>query len=161
MAIKTQSAFLISVSKMQIRFKKLSDQAQPPFKASPYAAGYDLVAISKEWDEQHSCWVFGTGLALEIPIGYVGLLFPRSSVFKTTHILANCVGVIDADYRGEVKVFFRDLNNGSLEYQIGERVAQLIILPIPQVDYIETETISETKRGIGGYGSTGNQIVEI
>ena len=146
---------------MHIRFKKLIESAQPPFKASPDAAGYDLVAISKDWDEKYACWVFGTGLALEIPIGYVGLLFPRSSVFKTTHILANCVGVIDADYRGEVKIFFRNLKNNCLEYNIGERVAQLIILPIPQVDYIETEEISETKRGIGGYGSTGNKIVEI
>ena len=149
---------------MQIRFKKLSTEAKPPFRASSSAAGYDLVAISREWDDKNSCWVFGTGLVLEIPVGYAGFIFPRSSVFKTSHILANCVGVIDSDYRGEVKIFFRDLENTGHKYLVGERVAQIIILPIPQVDYIEVETLSETKRGIGGYGSTGsglNESVEV
>lgn len=143
---------------MQIRFKKLNPKASPPYRASKEAAGYDLVAISKTWDQERNCWIFGTGLSLEIPVGYVGLLFPRSSVFKTCHLLANCVGVIDADYRGEVKIFFRKINTTNPEYEVGERIAQLIILPLPLVEYQEVESISTTDRGEGGYGSTGNLI---
>ena len=142
---------------MHIRFKKLHPKAQAPYRGSACAAGYDLVAISKTWDAEHSCWVFGTGLALEIPEGYVGLLFPRSSIFKTCHLLANCVGVIDADFRGEVKVFFRQVSDSQTTYAPFERIAQLLIVPLPYVDYVEVEELMPSLRGTQGYGSTGQK----
>ncbi|MBO4335234.1 MAG: dUTP diphosphatase [Desulfovibrio sp.] len=143
---------------MQIRFTRLCPEAQAPFRGSSDSAGYDLTAVSKTWDAQRKCWFFGTGLAVEIPPGYVGLLFPRSSVFKTRYLLANCVGVIDADYRGEIKAIFRDLDNGASDYAIGERIAQLLIVPVPDVDYVEVSELSRTVRGSGGLGSTGTSI---
>lgn len=141
---------------MQIRFTRLCQDSQPPYRGSCDAAGYDLTAVSKTWDAERQCWIFGTGLAVEIPVGYVGLLFPRSSVFKTRYLLANCVGVIDADYRGEIKAMFRDLGNGAREYEIGERIAQLLIVPVPNVEYLEVAELSDTERGTGGLGSTGS-----
>lgn len=140
---------------MLIRYKRLSPLARPPYQASQEAAGFDLTAISKTIDEANNCVIYGTGLALEIPPHHVGLLFPRSSVFKSAHILANCVGVIDPDYRGEVKVIYRTIEPSSPAYAVGDRVAQLIIMPLPVVEYLEADTLEETERGEKGYGSTG------
>ena len=84
----------------------------------------------------------------------MGLLFPRSSVYTRSLILANCIGVIDADYRGEIKVLFRKLSEGAI-YSVGERIAQLMILPIPEITFTETEQLDETARDTGGIGSTG------
>ena len=123
-------------------------------------AGYDLVAVSKEVDEL-GCLVYGTGLAFEIPEGHVGLLFPRSSICEHGETLTNSVGVIDSNYRGEVKFKFRqyyDLNyvhSLKKEYQVGERVGQIIVLPYPEVEYELSETLSDSDRGEKGFGSTG------
>ena len=100
---------------------------------------------------------YKTGLALEIPKGHVGLLFPRSSVYKTSMIMSNCVGVIDSGYRGEIMLKFRDQwRDYSSRYEVGDRVGQLIIMPYPQVELEEVDNLSSTDRGSGGYGSTGS-----
>ena len=137
-----------------LKFKKLIDTATAPKKGSPDAAGFDLVAVSKTIDPSTNCTIYGTGLAFEIPKGYVGLLFPRSSVYKKCHQLANSIGVIDSDYRGEVIAIFRNTKFGG-SYQIGERVCQLVILPAPNFELEEVQKLSGTERGSGGFGSTG------
>ncbi|MBR4741920.1 MAG: dUTP diphosphatase [Desulfovibrio sp.] len=140
---------------MQIRYQKLNPQAHPPRQSTFGAAGYDLTCISKTVDDEHKCIIYGTGLALEIPQGYVGLLFPRSSVYKTSQFLANCIGVIDSDYRGEIKAIFRSWKNNSAEYSIGDRIVQLIIMQIPTLTFLETAHLTPTERGSQGLGSTG------
>ena len=91
---------------------------------------------------------------MEIPPGHVGLVFPRSSCYKHGMLLSNCVGVIDSDYRGEVTAVFLGTHD-DVSYEIGDRIAQLVIMPIPAVKFVEAEELSETQRGTGGYGSTG------
>lgn len=148
---------------MQIKFKKLHPDAVIPTKAHPTDAGFDLTAISREYDK-HGALVYGTGIATEIPEGYAGFIFPRSSIAKYDVALSNSVGVIDCSYRGEIMAKFKPTtyyakNRNSLSplksYKVGERIAQLIIMPIPEVEFIETDTLSETERGAGGYGSSG------
>lgn len=137
---------------MQIKFKKLVPEAIVPKKGTEYSAGYDLTAVSVTYLPSGHI-KYGTGIAVEIPDGYVGLLFPRSSVYKTETMLANSVGVIDADYRGEIMAIFN--NCGERSYQVGDRIVQLIIMPYPSITYIEADELSTTVRGNGGYGSTG------
>ena len=142
--------------KMKIKFKKLIDGAVAPKQGSATAAGFDLTATSKRWNRKFSVWEYGTGIAVEIPEGYAGFIFPRSSVFKTGLTLTNCVGVIDSDYRGEIMAKFADtyLGDGE-EYHVGDRIGQMIILEVPKVEYVEADELSVTERGAGGYGSTG------
>jgi len=137
---------------MKIKFKKLHKDAVVPTYAKPGDAGMDLTAISEEWNKDNSLVTFGTGLSIEIPEGYVGLIFPRSSISKTTLNLSNSVGVIDSGYRGEIMFKFRYLEEGSV-YEIGDRVGQLLILPYPTIEFEEGE-LSNTERGEGGFGST-------
>ena len=112
----------------------------------------DLTTISLEQlDGEHIKYKFG--IAIEIPNGYVGLLFPRSSVYKKRQVLSNCVGVIDAGFRGEISVVMIGTSHES--YKVGERAAQLIIMPFPKIEFEEVQELSETERGSGGYGSTG------
>lgn len=139
---------------LPIKFKKLYDDAILPYYGSEDAAGLDCTAYSKQWNENLGCWEYGLGFAVEIPKGYVGLLFPRSSIVKTGLILSNSVGVIDADYRGEVSVKFYE-TKVSNEYKVNERCCQLIIIPYPNIEVIEATSLTDTKRGAGGYGSTG------
>lgn len=140
---------------MEIKFKKLNENAVEPKQGTPFSAGFDLVAVSKEQlDMYHTR--FGTGLAFEIPEGYVGLVFARSSCYKNGSLLTNGGGVIDSDYRGEVMAVFLGTSK-DICYDIGDRICQLVIMPIPQVKFIFTEKLSETERGTGGYGSTGNK----
>ena len=141
---------------MKVRIKKLHDDAVIPKYAKDGDAGLDLTAISKEWDEVKEKIVFGTGLAFEIPTGYVGLIFPRSSICKTNISLSNCVGVIDSGYRGEVKFFFTPGSRPKKNYNIGDRVGQLIIMPYPSIEFEEADELSETPRGDGGFGSSGS-----
>ena len=141
---------------MKIKFKKLSENAVMPKRGSQWAAGYDLTAISKRWNREFSVWEYGTGIAVEIPEGYAGFLFPRSSIYKTGFTLTNGVGLIDCDYRGEIMAKFADTYLGDVEgYEVGDRIGQLVILPVPEVEYVEVDELSETVRGTGGYGSTG------
>lgn len=155
---------------MRIKVKKLHENAVIPKYATSGSAGMDLVATSITVDEFGSL-VYGIGLALELPKGYVGLIFPRSSVSNYPLSMKNCVGVIDSDYRGEVTVKFGlfahkfvEKSNGRIVadscgsghiYGVGDRVAQIIIIPYPEIEFEEAEELSETDRGSGGYGSTG------
>ena len=142
---------------MDVRIKKLNENAVIPRYATSGSAGMDLTAVSKEFDTKRNCWVYGTGWAFEIPEGYVGLVFPRSSVREKECYMANCVAVIDSDYRGEVKVSFKDRTEYRIEppYEVGERCGQIIIIPYPKINFILSEILSETERGTGGHGSTG------
>lgn len=142
---------------LEIKFKKLVETAKMPTKAHPTDAGADLTAVSREWNKEYGCWVYGTGIATEIPEGYVGFVFPRSSIRKYCLSLTNCVGVIDSGYRGEIMCTFRPQSIGKEEvYEIGDKIAQLIVLPYPEVSYTEVESLSETDRGENGHGSSGN-----
>lgn len=138
---------------MNINFKKLNKEAKTPYQANFGDAGFDLSVHCRDFDDNnHVC--YRTGIAVEIPYGFVGLIFPRSSVYKTSNRLANCVGVIDSGYRGEVTATF-DIKDGSNLYQAGERCCQLIIMPIPPVTFKEADHLSPSERGEGGYGSSG------
>lgn len=153
---------------MQVNIKKLYEYAVIPSYAKDGDAGMDLTATSKSYDE-HGNVVYGTGLAFEIPAGYVGLLFPRSSNTKKDLILGNSVGVLDSGYRGEVVFKFKPtiiytmdddvdfvgapihtLNN----YEVGDRIGQIVIMPYPQVEFVEVDELSSSDRGVGGFGST-------
>jgi len=185
---------------MKVKVKKLRKDAVLPSKAHLTDAGFDLTAVSRVFDAEGNV-TYGFGLAFEIPEGYVGLIFPRSSICKKDLALSNAVGVIDSHYRGEVTAKFKPTltiaTNASIGedefdwygtddtewgesfvsfngrqrcypdipmdcapfpprfYEIGDRIAQMIIIPIPQVELEEAEGLSETDRGCGGYGSTG------
>ena len=142
---------------MKVRFKKLVPEAVAPYQATDGSAGWDLTATSKELIQGKKA-IYGTGLSVEIPKGYVGLLFPRSSIHKKALRLSNSVGVIDSDYRGEIKAVFDRLSTWPYEweiYQTGDRICQLIILPVPTIEWEESEDLTNTERGSGGYGSTG------
>lgn len=140
---------------MKVKIKKLHKDAVIPTYAKDGDAGMDLTAVSYEFDEYGSI-VYHTGLALEIPEGYVGLVFPRSSICKKDMTLTNAVGVLDSGYRGEVTAKFKPtLAYKSEVYDVGERIAQMIIIPYPKIEFKEVDELSETERGTGGYGSTG------
>ena len=200
---------------MKIKFVKLNEKAVVPTKAHATDAGFDLTATSRHFDECGAV-VYGTGIAMEIPAGYVGLVFPRSSLSKLDIAMANAVGVIDAGYRGEITCKFkpallycdntnvrngvgahatdyigtvqtdpekqsvtfygadgmfgdnafaprmyRDANGGRYQilnpriYNVGERCAQLIIMPLPEIEFEQAEELEYGERGANGYGSSG------
>ena len=150
---------------MQVRVKKLHPDAVIPSYAKAGDAGMDMVAISADISKDGLFIEYGTGIAVEIPEGYVGLLFPRSSLSKTTMVLSNHVGVIDSGYRGEIKFRFKDLNmqqefdgqwyGDETVYEVGNKIGQLVILPYPQIELVETDELNESERGEGGFGSSG------
>jgi dUTP pyrophosphatase len=139
---------------MQVKIKRLNDKAILPTKAHATDAGYDLYAASSSVDKDYNI-VYGTGVAVEIPTGYVGLVFPRSSIASKDIMLSNSVGVIDSGYRGEVMTKFKRVTGEFDSYQVGDRIAQLIIIPYPEVTFVEVDELSDSDRGVGGYGSTG------
>jgi dUTP pyrophosphatase len=143
-----------SQNKVKIKFKKLNKRAEIPFYAKDGDAGMDLVATTLVRTSKF--FEYGTDLAMEIPKGYVGLLFPRSSISKTDHFLRNSVGVIDSGYRGEIKLRMSIPALGETEYLIGDKVGQLILMKLPWVEIEEVEELSDTDRGEGGFGSTGS-----
>ena len=136
-----------------LKFKKLVESAKVPNKATSGSNGFDLTATSKEWHDEFQAYVYGTGVAVEIPKGYVGLLFPRSSVRKYALAMANCVGVIDSDYRGEMMATFRPTNpyQGKV-YNVGDKCCQLVIVPAPEFEIKEVDELSDTERGTKGHG---------
>lgn len=175
---------------MKLKIKKLHEDAVIPSYAKDGDACFDLTCVSME--ERNEFIQYNTGLAFEIPDGYVGLIYPRSSVTKKDLMLKNSVGIIDSGYRGEVSFRFNVANRSIVEelseeqindyldnegiidkkerqfyidrgmklqkanmYEVGERVGQMMILPIPRVDFEEVDELSDTDRGDGGYGSTG------
>lgn len=151
---------------LRVKIKRFVADAEIPRYANPGDAGMDLVAVTRTFDEFGNI-VYGTGLGFEIPEGYVGLVFPRSSNCKKDLFLTNSVGVIDSGYRGEVTLKFKptDLRcdkwgrinrqNKSFPYEVGERVGQLIIMPYPTIEFKEVAELSDSARGAHGYGSTG------
>lgn len=147
---------------LKVRFKKLVENAVTPSYSKEGDAGMDIIATHTEFIDYGNQLKVYTGIAVEIPKGYVGLLFPRSSVVTTNNRLANCVGVIDSGYRGEITFIFDNINiNGDLisdydyTYQPRNKVGQLVILPFPKVELEEVEELSDSERGVGGYGHTG------
>lgn len=148
---------------MVLKVKKLNDRAFIPLSAHVGDAGFDLIATDIKVEQQYV--EYSTGLALEIPLGYVGLIFPRSSNSAVDQILANCVGVIDSGYRGEITVRFRNAfplriyvdKNEPLPviYSVGDKIAQLVIFELPSIQVQEVNELAESDRGNGGYGSTG------
>ena len=143
---------------MIVKIKKLNDDAIIPSYAKEGDAGMDLTAVSYDYDTKYKNHVYGTGIAVEIPKGYVGFVFPRSSNRKTNAYLCNHVGIIDSGYRGEIILTFKERDDVMLEqmpYEIGDRIGQLMIMPYPFVEFEEVEELSDTERGAGGFGSTG------
>lgn len=163
---------------MEVRIKKLCENAVIPSYAHTSDAGMDLTATSVKIDKDGNV-VYGTGIAIEKPTGYVGLVFPRSSNSKKTLWLTNSVGVIDSGYRGEITFKFRPsiatipnfwtkiklrlsgMNANTVQYalpkiyEVGDRIGQIIILPYPSIEFIESDFLSPSDRGECGYGSTG------
>lgn len=138
-----------------VKVKKLNPNAVVPSYSKVGDAGMDLT-ITSEISNTSSSVTYGFGLAMEIPRGYVGLVFPRSSVRNQELILSNCVGVIDSGYRGEIQATFVKTNGlDSLKYKVGERGAQIMILPYPTIYMTEVPELSNSERGTGGFGSTG------
>jgi dUTP pyrophosphatase len=140
---------------MKVKIKKVHPDAVKPKYAKESDAGMDLVATSIIENTSFQI-TYGLGIAMEIPDGMVGLVFPRSSIRNTELILSNSVGVIDAGYRGELQATFNKLNGlDSVSYNVGDRIAQIIIVPHPIIQIVEVDELSESSRGIGGFGSTG------
>ena len=169
---------------MKVRIKKLHKDAVIPSYAKEGDAGLDLTAVERYFDVNGNV-VYHTGIAVEIPEGYVGLLFPRSSICKEDLSLCNSVGIIDSNYRGEIIAKFKptlsfEVSDDSefdkdkysnwekvgilseeygryahLNYPVGARIAQLIIMPYPKIEFEEVEELTKTNRGDGGFGSSG------
>lgn len=134
---------------MQVKVKKLVKEATMPTYAKQGDAGLDLTAVSRRITDKFI--EYDTGLSFEIPDGFVGLLFPRSSVTNKTLMVKNSVGVIRVRFETTEKdQYMADI------YEVGDRVGQLIIIPYPKIELIESNRLSETDRGDDGYGSTGN-----
>ena len=145
---------------MKIKVKKLDECAVLPTRGSVQAAGYDLYAKSESETviPAHQTVMVGTGLAMEIPEGYFGAIFARSGLASKQGLRpANCVGVVDSDYRGE---FMIALHNDAEEDRVivgKERIAQMVVMPYLSVEFDEVEELGETERGEGGFGSTGRK----
>lgn len=143
---------------MQVKIKKLDPSAKIPKYAKEGDAGMDITAIAVNYDNDYIS--YKTGLAFEIPDGYVGLLFPRSSNSTKELILCNSVGVLDSGYRGEVEFRYKLVGNGTLAhgihniYSVGDRVGQIIIIPYSIIEFVESEDLSNSARGDQGFGST-------
>ena len=144
-----------NVNNLKIKFKKVNPNAVMPTYAKQGDAAMDLYATEVTKDKYEN-YVYLTGIALEIPPGFVGLLFPRSSVSRTCLSLANSVGVVDSGYRGEIMFKYRQTGDPNPIYKTGDRVGQLMIMPYPKIELIEAEELSSTERGEGGFGSTGS-----
>ena len=143
---------------MKINIKKLTETAMLPEQGSAYAAGYDLFADLNQNLEikPHETAMIPTGLAMEIPEGYFGGIFARSGLASKESLRpANCVGGVDADYRGEVRVALH--NDGDVVRVIAphQKIAQLVLVPFLSVEFDEVNELSDTVRGVGGFGSTG------
>lgn len=146
------------MTNINLKIKKLHEDAIIPSIAKHGDAGMDLTAISKGYDDNGNV-IYHIGIAMEIPLGYVGLIFPRSSNSNHNLLLSNSVGVIDSGYRGGIVVKFKKINKafgvGESEYYIGDRVAQLVIIELPNITVTEVNELSSSERGDGGFGSTG------
>lgn len=142
---------------LKVKIKRFRPDAIIPYKAHPTDAGMDMTAVWFRKDEEGNI-VYGTGIGMEIPNGHVGLLFPRSSNAKKDLLLSNSVGCVDSGYTGEITFKFKPTKEDGLQnfYKPGDRIGQLIILPYPEIEFEEVKELSDTERGAGGYGSSGN-----
>ena len=136
----------------QILFKRLTETAKAPVRVYRPDACFDLFA---DRIIDHRLIAYGTGIAVAIPFGHVGLVFMRSSVRNTSLQLANAVGVIDPGYTGEIVCTFREWSDGGYRYAIGERIVQIMILEVPAVEFVEVQQLPQSERGENGLGSTG------
>lgn len=145
---------------MKIGLKKLSDKAVIPAYGSQFAAGADLYACvdGEVIIEPHATAVIPTGIAVELPLGYAGLIYARSGLATKKGLApANKVGVVDCDYRGEIKVALHNHSNVAQSVAAGERIAQFVITPYITAEFVLRDELSETLRGEGGFGSTGSK----
>lgn len=144
------------MGEIELKYKKTDDNAKVPTYAKQYDVGADMIAVSveKETDDQI---VYNLGIALETPSNVAALLFPRSSICKYDLTLSNSVGVGDPGYRGSYKaVFNKTKGNSSRVYSVGDRVCQLVLVPFLTANFVEVNELSESDRGVGGHGSTGD-----
>ena len=145
---------------MKVNIKKLKENAILPTYGSSAAAGADLYACNEEKIiiPAHKTVLVPTGLSMEIPEGYAGLIYARSGIATKRGLApANKVGVVDSDYRGEVMVALHNHSETDAEIDVNERIAQLVIAPFLKVEFNETEELTDTQRGEGGFGSTGKK----
>lgn len=146
--------------KLELKFIRLNKDVPEIIRATEHSAGFDICAYHENICDSKTVFkggapaMIGTGIKVEIPTGYFGMLALRSSLGKRGVVIPNGVGVIDSDYRGEVKFILSSVDS-NVEIAHKERIGQLIILPLPEVECIEVSEITETKRGAGGFGSTG------
>lgn len=143
---------------MKVKIKRLNSNAKIPTYANPGDAGMDIYATSMKFTEDYI--EYGTGLSFEVPEGYVMLIFPRSSISNKDLVLTNSVGVLDSGYRGELRFRFKKLREpGKLRmdlYNPGDKIGQIMIIPYPTIEFEEVESLSDSVRGVGGFGSSGN-----
>lgn len=153
---------------MKVRIKKLYNDSILPTKAHDTDAGYDLYAHSMNYDNDGNV-VYGCGIAFEIPKGYVGFVFPRSSNAQKDLLLSNSVGVVDSGFRGEISFKFKQhwsfatmwepsvylRRNKDRDYRVGERIGQIVIMPYPEIELVESDSLSDSDRGTDSYGSSG------
>lgn len=139
---------------IDVKIRKVHPDAVIPFRAHATDAGMDVIAISMEMTEDYV--EYDTGLQFQLPEGYAILIFPRSSNSKKDLLLCNSVGILDAGYTGNLKLRFKLTTEGYTEkiYNPGDKVGQIMIIPYPEINFIETEVFNETERGDGGFGST-------
>ena len=139
---------------IDVKIRKVHPDAVIPFRAHATDAGMDVIAISMEMTEDYV--EYDTGLQFQLPEGYAMLIFPRSSNSKKDLLLCNSVGILDAGYTGNLKLRFKLTTEGYTEkiYNPGDKVGQIMIMPYPEINFIETEVFNETERGDGGFGST-------
>ena len=139
---------------VDVKIRKVHPDAVIPFRAHATDAGMDVTAISMEMTEDYV--EYDTGLQFQLPEGYAMLIFPRSSNSKKDLLLCNSVGILDAGYTGNLKLRFKLTTEGYTEkiYNPGDKVGQIMIIPYPEINFIETEVFNETERGDGGFGST-------
>ena len=139
---------------IDVKIRKVHPDAVIPFRAHPTDAGMDITAVSMEMTEDYV--EYDTGLQFQLPEGYAMLIFPRSSNSKKDLLLCNSVGILDAGYTGNLKLRFKLTTEGYTEkiYNPGDKVGQIMIMPYPEINFIETEVFNETERGDGGFGST-------
>ena len=144
---------------LDIKIKKINENAIIPDRGSRCAAGYDLYACidnSQIAIPPHTTIKISTGLQMEIPFGYFGAIFARSGLATKNGLRpANCVGVIDSDYRGDIIVALHNDTSNKQQVNQNQKIAQMVVLPCQTVDFIEVETLTDTDRGDGGFGSTG------
>lgn len=145
---------------LQVKFKKLHADAKLPIKGSEHAACFDVYATSVELDENRVV-TYGLGFSTEIPKGWRGVVVPRSNISKHPWVLANSIGIIDSDYRGEWMVKFKCISNfiEAVPYGAGDRIAQIYFEKNTDVQFVEVEELDQTERGAGGFGSTGINYV--